>query len=223
MEKKKIVIVDDEEDLTWSMSRYLSRNETCLDVTTFNSPEAANAFLLENEVSLVISDVRMPRMSGFELLKNVRKKWPGIHSIIMTAYGADILEEETNDVENFLFIEKPFELQTLRRYIIDLVLPTEVDLQAAYAQTRIKEMVETNCLSHKTTMMLIENGLNNGRIYVQKGQIVHAECGDLEGENALQSILDWDQVDYHTTPHFTCEKKTITRDWKSLLNSNMID
>lgn len=223
MNKKKIAIVDDEEDLTWSISRYLSRNETSLEVKTYNAPETALDYILENEVSLVISDVRMPNMSGFELLKSIRGRWPGVHAIIMTAYGADILEDETEDVENFLFLEKPFELQTLRRYIIDLVLPTEVDLQAAYAQSRIKEMVETNCLSHKTTMMLIENGMNNGRIYVQKGQIVHAECGDLEGENALQSILDWDQVDYHTTPHFTCEKKTITRDWKALLNSNMID
>ncbi|MCA9731065.1 response regulator [candidate division KSB1 bacterium] len=223
MEKKKIAIVDDEEDLTWSISRYLNRHESYLDVVTFNSPALALEYLLENKVNLVISDLRMPRINGLELLTGVRKKWPNVHSIIMTAYGADILKNGDGAIENFLFIEKPFELQTLRRYIIDLVSPDEKEMQAAYAQSRIKEMVETNCLSHKTTMMLIENGLHNGRIYVKKGQIVHAECGELEGENALQSILDWDQVDYYTTPHFTCEKKTITRDWKTLLNSNMIE
>ncbi|KAA3652710.1 MAG: response regulator, partial [Calditrichaeota bacterium] len=223
MEKKKVVIVDDEEDLTWSISRYLSRHESCLDVVTFNSSVTALDYLLDNKVNLIVSDLRMPKINGFELLESIRKKWPNIHSIIMTAYGADILEDGKGTIDNFLFIEKPFELQTLRRYIIDLVSPDEKEMQEAFARTKIKEMVETNCLSHKTAMMLIENGLHNGRIYVQKGQRIHAECGDLEGENALQNILDWDQVDYYTTPHFTCEIKTISRDWKTLLNSNMIE
>lgn len=71
--KKKIAIVDDEEDLTWSISRYLNRHESYLDVVTFNSPALALEYLLENKVNLVISDLRMPRINGLELLTGVRK------------------------------------------------------------------------------------------------------------------------------------------------------
>ena len=115
--KKKILIVDDEEDLTWSLSRKLGRDPSTLEVVCANSGLKALEILQNTAIDLVLTDLRMPGLNGLQLLSEIRAKYPKTHVIVMTAYGSPEIQEAINHWGETEYIEKPFEINELRRLI----------------------------------------------------------------------------------------------------------
>ena len=78
------------------------------EVTALSDPETALAFLDDSEVDVVITDMKMPRVSGGEVLARVKKNWPHIPVLIMTAFGSiesavDLMKQGATN-----YITKPF-------------------------------------------------------------------------------------------------------------------
>jgi two-component system, response regulator, stage 0 sporulation protein F len=114
--KKKILIVDDEEDLTWSISKGLTRESDSLEVMCANSGHMALDILAQQSVDLMVTDIRMPGMSGPELIKKVKSIYPMIKVIIMTAFS-NLENVDLNSNLPIMIIEKPFEIHELRSLI----------------------------------------------------------------------------------------------------------
>ena len=105
-EKAHILIIDDEKN-------YLLVLQTLLEdegyaVTPINDPETALAFLSESEVDVVVTDMKMPKISGQEVLQRVKKSWPHIPVLIMTAFGSIDSAVEVMKYGAFDYITKPF-------------------------------------------------------------------------------------------------------------------
>ena len=116
-EKKRILIVDDEEDLTWSISMSLARNGHALDITCTNSGNSALELLSHDRYDLVVTDLRMPGVNGIQLVDVVRMDYPQTHVIVMTAYGSREVREFLERWQSIGYIEKPFEFEELRNLI----------------------------------------------------------------------------------------------------------
>lgn len=117
--KKRILIVDDEEDLTWSISRGLSRDKNAWEVVCANSGYHALQMLSQQPVDLLVTDLRMPGIDGFRLLREVRDRYPKTRVIVMTAHGSQEVKEYLDAGGMRGYIEKPFEINELRRLIYD--------------------------------------------------------------------------------------------------------
>ena len=85
-DKVHLLLIDDEKNYLLVMETLLT--EAGYAVTALNDPETALAFLEESEVDIVITDMKMPRISGREVLERVKKNWPHIPVLIMTAFGS---------------------------------------------------------------------------------------------------------------------------------------
>ena len=101
-----ILIIDDEKN-------YLLVLQTLLEdegytVTALSDPETALAFLQESEVDVVVTDMKMPRITGLDVLERVKKQWPYIPVLIMTAFGTIESAVETMKYGAFDYITKPF-------------------------------------------------------------------------------------------------------------------
>ncbi|MBN2417401.1 response regulator [bacterium] len=127
--KKRILIVDDEEDLTWSLSRKLKRDKSDLEVFCANTGTGALQFLADNSVDLVLTDLRMPGLSGLQLLNEIRAKYPLINVIVMTAYGSAEVREAIDRWGDTEYIEKPFEIQELRSMVFKLLNNTNSHIE----------------------------------------------------------------------------------------------
>jgi len=113
MTKKTLLIVDDEENIIKTMIRTL-RDDGYRIVTALSGEEGLSK-LKKHEVDLVISDQKMPGMSGLEFLKKVRVTYPDILCIMLTAYGdIDTALAAINDVGIYKFILKPWDQVELR-------------------------------------------------------------------------------------------------------------
>lgn len=86
-ERPLVVLVDDDPQVLFALKRSLRHEPYRLLVT--NRPEEAIRWVESNDVSAVVSDERMPDMSGTELLGRVRTCSPSTYRIICTAYGGE--------------------------------------------------------------------------------------------------------------------------------------
>ena len=81
------MIVDDEEDLTWTLAKKLSKDRDKFELTCVNSGREAIKVLNQLPFDLVITDVRMPKKDGVELLVEAKRIAPWIPVLVMTSYG----------------------------------------------------------------------------------------------------------------------------------------
>lgn len=111
-----ILCVDDEEGILDSLQRSLRLDG--YNIFTALSGAAGLEILEKEKVDLIISDQRMPNMSGYEFLKLVREKHPHIGRIILSGYtDFESLVQSINQGEIFRFLYKPWDLTELRNAI----------------------------------------------------------------------------------------------------------
>lgn len=111
--KHTILAVDDEENNLSFVYRTL-RND--YNILLASSGKEALDFLAEygNEISLIVSDQKMPLMEGTELFKRISQDYPEIIKVLLTGYSnVDILVEAINECHLFQYILKPFEPEQL--------------------------------------------------------------------------------------------------------------
>jgi len=218
--RKRVLIVDDEEDLTWSISKHLAKDQELYDLFTANSGVKALEIMTQLPIDLVITDIRMPEISGLDLLVQIKDLYPATKVIIMTAYGSSEVHEEANRRGCLKYIEKPFEIGELRQLIIDAIKDKK-GFQGQVSDFQLSDLVQLNCLGRITTALLIERDEENGMIYFDEGNIVHAEVGDLEGEDALFEILTWESGNFKSLRDKQPPRETILKGWQSLLLEGM--
>ncbi len=108
---KKILIVDDEPEMRIAITEALKREGYQTD-SAENGPDAL--LRLEGQpFDLVISDVKMPKMSGQDLLREIKEQWPHTLVIMMTAYGTIDNAVESMKQGAFDYLLKPFSIEIL--------------------------------------------------------------------------------------------------------------
>ena len=112
MVQGKILIVDDERRMCAVLKTALE--DKGYVVTTANSGEAAMAAFTIDQFDVVISDIRMPGMSGLEVLEKVKRQNPDSEVLLMTAYADAQTAVEAMKKGAFDYLIKPFEIDELR-------------------------------------------------------------------------------------------------------------
>ena len=108
-----ILLVEDEEGLRALNARALrSRGYTVIEAG--NGVEALAKLDAEgDDVDLVVSDIKMPEMDGPTLMKELRRRSPGVKIIFVSGYAEDAFEKDLPDTSAFGFLPKPFSLKEL--------------------------------------------------------------------------------------------------------------
>lgn len=213
---KKVLIVDDEETLTWSMAKSLSKDKDKYEVMIANNGREALGLLKKGKIDLVISDIRMPDINGLDLLVRIKMEYPQTKVIIMTAYGSSDVQKEANRRGSLFYIEKPFEISDIRKIIIDLI-GKKKGFQGKVFDVQLTDIIQMNCLGRLTTALVITRNGEKGVIYFNKGEIIHAECGERKGTDAFYRILSWEEGEFLSNIGFIPPVQTIFQSWEHLL------
>jgi two-component system response regulator AtoC len=135
-EHKQILVVDDEPNLRRVLSAQLERDG--YDVHTAEDGEQALTILKENHIDLVITDLRMPRIDGMELLRRAQKIDAELPVVMITAHGTVDNAVEALKTGAFDYLTKPFD-QVEVRTIVAKALRTR-DLSATEASRPFHEI-----------------------------------------------------------------------------------
>jgi DNA-binding response OmpR family regulator len=119
---KRIMVVDDEHDLT--LFYRMSLEYHGFEVEAFNDPNQALSNFKTDYYDLIILDIKMPNMDGFELYKKIKEKDPNVRACFLTAselYYKKFRSREYSTLDKELFIRKPIENEELIQEIKRLI------------------------------------------------------------------------------------------------------
>lgn len=108
---KKVIVVDDEASIRSAVEQWLSLSG--FEVQLFSRAEECLAQLPGHFPGVIVSDVRMPGLSGLELLAEVRRRDPDLPVILLTGHGDVPMAVEAMRDGAYDFLEKPFTPETL--------------------------------------------------------------------------------------------------------------
>lgn len=134
-ERGRILVVDDNENMRRLLSDILAPQH---DAILAGDGAAARAHLEESEFDVVLTDVRMPGLDGFELVKLMKERWPLTEVVVMTAYASIPSAVEAMRRGAYDYVQKPFD-------------PDDVSLVVSRALERHRERVSARAAASGTT------------------------------------------------------------------------
>ena len=130
----KIVIVDDEKLITDSLAMLLAV-EGFDNACFFNSPNEALEYLNNNAPDIVISDFLMPEMNGIDFLREVKKLYPDVSTILLTGYSdKENAIKAINEVALYKYIVKPWDND-------DLILNIKNGIERSNLMRNLKDKI----------------------------------------------------------------------------------
>ena len=106
----KILLVDDEKQFVDTLAERLAMRGFTARVA-YDGPQALKA--VEEPTDVIVLDLRMPGMDGFEVLRNVKKSNPQVQVIILTGHGGDAEEQTAYRMGAYNFLKKPMDIDEL--------------------------------------------------------------------------------------------------------------
>jgi DNA-binding response OmpR family regulator len=122
IKRKRVMVVDDESDLT--LFYRMSLEYHGFEVETFNDPRDALSNFKTAYYDLIILDIKMPGMDGFELYTEIRKKDKKVEICFLTAselYYKEFRMKEYSALDKSLFIRKPIGNEEMLKEIYRLI------------------------------------------------------------------------------------------------------
>jgi DNA-binding response OmpR family regulator len=193
---KKLLLVDDEEALVWSLSSRLGKARPSYLVDTAHDGATALEKIQRSGVDLLVADIRMPGMSGIDLIIEARRLRPSLPVVMMTAFKTpDALQLANAAATSFL--DKPFEFERFLS-VVDAALATKANgFSGAISVQTLPDIVQLYLVSNATGALRIRHGHDDGEIWFRDSRIVHAtHSSGLEGEEAFYAIMVWSGGDF---------------------------
>ncbi|MEW6600175.1 MAG: response regulator [Nitrospirota bacterium] len=114
--KTKILIVDDEELICWSLKKSFERNDE-YDVSCAHTGDDALKIIQKNRYDVVITDLKLPDVDGTEFIAAIKGLMKNTPVIVISAYFSDPLMDDISKYDVFSCVNKPFEISDIMRYV----------------------------------------------------------------------------------------------------------
>jgi CheY-like chemotaxis protein len=218
----KILLLDDDEQLLELYQELLQQLPSKPEVRVCNSGARAIGLLESEAFTLLITDLRMPKMDGLQVLAIVRRKYPYLRIIVLTgvldeeyrsrayAQGVDMFWQKPSSTEEF----------TLFKDCIESLLDRDFQHETGFRGMQSKslvDLIQLESLSQSSAVLLIMQGSVSGRIWVQGGEIIDASAASFTGEEAFKEILSWKSGNFEILPSEPNRVRTIHKSCQGLL------
>lgn len=139
--ERTLLLVDDEENITTSLVRLLRRDG--YNILRANSGREGLELLAQNEVGVIISDQRMPGMTGVEFLSKVKELYPDTVRIVLSGYTElNSVTDAINRGAIYKFLTKPWEDDLLRANVDEAFRRYEMKMENARLNRELREANE---------------------------------------------------------------------------------
>ncbi len=189
-----VLIVDDDAEMLRSLEEGLERHRDAFTVITAESGPEAVALLKQQPVSMLITDLKMPEMDGFDLMGHVMEYYPDIPVIILTAYSTPEMKRLAKRGGAVSYMTKPFLMENVARKI-KMTLGRESEAGTLHGVSsgiflQLIEMEERTC----TIRLSDKRKQKKGVLFFKDGELLDARYGNLQGVEAAYEIFSWDPV-----------------------------
>ncbi len=190
---RTVLIVDDEKEFLYSLTVGLEDYSNVFTVVVAYNGKQAIDILGARKVDLVVTDLRMPEMDGFELLGRMSSDFPDIPVIVLSAYASGEYRKPLAEMGLPRWLEKPVDFDLFARCVLSYFESDneqgEVSGVSVASIIQLMEMEEKTCL-----MKIVSDFGKKGYCYFDKGVLFDAWWEDLKGEKAAVEIISWNNA-----------------------------
>ncbi|WP_082670959.1 response regulator [Chloracidobacterium thermophilum] len=188
---KRVLLVDDDQAVLQIVSKWLSRYQDTFTIITAEHGRGALDILMHQPVDVVVTDLQMPVMDGFELIAHLLSEQVHIPIIIMTAMVVSAVENRLQGVGAFPVIRKPLSVTALHNLICNELDARQQGVIQGLTLPSFLQLLETE---RKSCALRVTANGRVGYLYFCDGELFHAETGESSGETAAYDILLWEAV-----------------------------
>lgn len=218
--KHTILLVDDDPDLLDVFRDILGRLPSQPVIRTASTGARAIAMLEAEPVSLLICDLKMPKMDGLQVLSIVRRKYPELRTVVLTGVADEQFRSRVYALGVDLFWQKPGSDEETNMLLdcLESLLGRESEPGFRGVQSKsLVDLVQLECISQSSSVLRITNGPLTGRIWINNGELIDAETEALRGEEAFQRILAWRTGNFESLPAEPDRPRTIFKSYNAVL------
>ena len=187
------------------------------------APDAAHGLGLihEQKIDLLVIDVRMPVMDGLQFLALLHRNYPSLLKVALTGNATESYRAACLSNGAELFLEKPASRegwQSLYSTLKQLVrLQPAEGFHGMLRRVGLQDVLQMECLARSSSVLEISTSHARGSVFVQDGQVVHAQVGNLAGEEAFNHLMALAGGNFNLKPFSEPPARTIKSSWEFLL------
>ena len=217
----KILLLDDDQDFLDLYREMLSQHLPSLPEVRLANTGARALSLLESEpFTLLVFDLNLPKMDGLQVLSIVRRKHPQLRLVVLTGIRDEQFRTRAYALGVDQYWIKPETDQEMGLFLESIESLVGREAQGGFRGVQSKSLVDIiqlECLSQSSCTLKITNGVTEGKIYIQDGEVVDAELPGMTAEPAFQRILSWKTGSFETLPPDLTRVRTIFASYQGLL------
>jgi CheY-like chemotaxis protein len=218
--RQKILILDDEQDILEIYQEILARLPSQPEIHTADTGMRAIALLESEPFKLLLVDLRMPTMDGFQVLAIVRRRFPALRVVVMTAADDEQFRARAYAMGIDLYLEKPKTGKEIINFVDCIESMLEREDRGGFRGVQSKtlvDIIQLECLTQSSIILRVQSSSGEGRFWIQKGEIIDAATGELLGKDAFLEMLRWKAGSFEILPSEAPRPRTIFSSYENLL------
>ncbi len=201
-----VLLVDDESLFSQSVRDALEGAIPNLHVEQVGNGRQALEAIERRRFDLLVTDLQMPEMGGFELLVTLNERGIHIPTIVATAHGGPSGSEFALSYGAFAFVNKPVDLDHLVLLVAEqLRVPGGGQIDGV-SVTGFLQLLE---MERKTCTLRVSSGAESAALTFVKGSLVDARARGVRGDEAVIEMLAWKDPVLHLHPTTSLVEETV--------------
>ena len=190
---KLVLLVDDEPAVLKLLEEGLPAHLPGFEIATANNGKEAAAFLEEHPVDVLVTDVHMPVMDGFELLAHASRHRPNLPIVVLSVMAPDAVHHGLATLGSISVLRKPASPAIVAKAVLDARAATA---RGRLSNVPLATLLQLMHLERKTCALFVRSGARKGRLHFLSGELVNAYSFelDVDGEAAARYLLALETV-----------------------------
>lgn len=185
---KRILIADDDAVTRRMLSRALAALREGVEVLNAADGRHATRIIENQPIDLVITDLQMPVVDGFELLSYLKNNYPDTAVIAITAFGTPEVRAKIESMGDVQYREKPLNVDELTETVLTLL---DSDEKGKINAVSLPSFLQLVAREKKTCTLAVKNGDRRGKLHFDQGTLMAAASGQLINEDAVREMIGW--------------------------------
>lgn len=204
----RLLIVEDDPAQARLLSRSFARQRPDLTIITSGNGEEAVRLVSDSGVDLILTELTMPGLDGFELLAWAASHCPEVPVFAMSTLGDDETISRVNALGAVGYFAKPIDVKAV---VLRLTAELSQTVRGHVQNVSLASFLQLMEMERKTCTLTVTCAQHTGTLVVRKGELIDAETGALRGERAAIAIVAWQNPSITIARHLATEVRSIER------------
>ncbi len=188
---KSVLFVDPDAHMREMVAERLAPDQEHFRLRLAGTGEEALKWLEAEDVFLVITEARLPDMSGPALIRQVRDRSAEVETVLTCGAPDEKTREVARKNRCLALLEKPLDTEAIRKLIADQYHLHGEGFAGTLKHIQLDDLIQMCCPSGVSLTIRVRRGKQEGIIFIEEGDVVHAVCEESTGEDAFFQILGW--------------------------------